>query len=148
MTHAVTLTREIRPTRMVDGLEGEVFASEVQAHIPCNAVSSFIEQQVAACVAHTATIACAWERVVWHSARTKGAPEMAHTIRYRPAPGTRRSRLELRLWLALHAQVCECCGLALWGRRYTNAALQRVCRSCFLTGLPAPVVEADRPQEG
>ncbi len=65
---------------------------------------------------------------------------MAHTIRHRPANRTRRSKREMRrlsLWVALHAQVCECCGLALWGRCYTNAALQRVCRDCFLTGLPA-----------
>ena len=62
---------------------------------------------------------------------------MAHTIRHRLANRSRCSRLKirrLRLWLVLHAQVCECCGLALWGRRYTNAALQRVCRDCFLAG--------------
>ena len=74
---------------------------------------------------------------------------MAHTIRHRPTHGSRHSRLELRrlrLWIVQHSQVCECCGLALWGRRYTNAALQRVCRSCFLTGLPAPVVETGQSQ--
>jgi hypothetical protein len=65
---------------------------------------------------------------------------MAHILRHRPANRTRRSKLAMRrlsLWVALHAQVCECCGLALWGRRYTNAALQQVCRDCFLCGLPA-----------
>ncbi len=65
---------------------------------------------------------------------------MAHTIRHRPANRSRHSKQELRrlhLWIMQHAQVCECCGLALWGRCYTNAALQRVCRDCFLSGLPA-----------
>jgi hypothetical protein len=65
---------------------------------------------------------------------------MAHTIRHRPANRSRRSKRELRrlhLRITWYAQVCECCGLALWGRRYTNAALQRVCRDCFLCGLPA-----------
>jgi hypothetical protein len=65
---------------------------------------------------------------------------MAHTLRHRLANRTRRSTREMRrlsLWITLHAQVCECCGLALCGRRYTNAALQRVCRGCFLCGLPA-----------
>jgi hypothetical protein len=65
---------------------------------------------------------------------------MAHTVQYRPTRHERRSKLEmrrLRMWLALHAQVCESCGLALWGRCYTDATLQRVCRVCFLTELPA-----------
>ena len=72
---------------------------------------------------------------------------MAYTIRYRPANRSRRSRLELRrlhLWITLHAQVCDCCGLALWGRCYTNAAFQRVCRGCFLCGLPGITAHAER----
>jgi hypothetical protein len=75
---------------------------------------------------------------------------MAHTIRHRPANRSRHSKQKLRhlhLWITQRAQMCECCGLTLWGRRYTNAALQRVCRGCVLSVLPAQAgASAETPQ--
>lgn len=70
---------------------------------------------------------------------------MAHTIAHRPANRTRRSKRETRrlhLWVALHARLCECCGLSLPGRCYINAAGQSVCRGCYLCGLPALTQQA------
>jgi hypothetical protein len=75
---------------------------------------------------------------------------MAHTIRHRPANRGRRSKREVRrlhLWITLHARLCECCGLPLVGRCYTNSAWQSVCRGCFLAVLPAQTgASAEMPQ--
>jgi hypothetical protein len=65
---------------------------------------------------------------------------MSHTVRHAPAHHGRCSRSAMRrvrLWITLHRQLCECCGVALWGRRYTNAAYHAICRGCYLAGLPA-----------
>ena len=57
MTHVSTLTSETRPTTLVDGLEVEIFATEEEAHAAFDAVPSYVEQQAAAFVAHTITVA-------------------------------------------------------------------------------------------
>jgi uncharacterized Zn finger protein (UPF0148 family) len=60
---------------------------------------------------------------------------MAHIMGDRPARPIRPSKQaarRLHQWVALHARVCERCGLPLVGRSYTNAVLQQVCGDCLL----------------
>ena len=57
MTHADILTRETRPTTLIDGLEVEIFATEEEAASAWNSVPSYGEHQAAAFVAQTAHIA-------------------------------------------------------------------------------------------
>jgi hypothetical protein len=60
MTQTDTLTSRAQPTTCVDGLEVEVFTTEEEAASVFAAVPSSVEQQAAAFVAHTATMASAW----------------------------------------------------------------------------------------
>jgi hypothetical protein len=131
-----TLTTEIWPIRLDDGLEVEASDTEEKAQAAFDTVRSSAVQQAAAFLAETATIKSSCSG----ASRSKGAREMTHTVRHRTAGHGKRSRLDMhqvRLWITLHAQVCECCGAALWGRRYTNTVFQPVCRGCYLAGLPA-----------
>src|SRR5690348_5259503 len=78
-----------------------------------------------------------------------GVDEMSHSIRHASTHHGPSRRCEMRrvgLWITLHRQLCECCGVALWGRRYTNAAYQAICRTCYQTGLPVSASHEADPE--
>ena len=52
-----TLTTQVRSTTVVDGLEVELFATEVEALAAFATVPSYVEQQTTAFVAQTAHLA-------------------------------------------------------------------------------------------